>query len=343
LITEFQLIRRLQQLTPPPKGLAPLILAGIGDDAAVLKLAPGQVLIATTDLLAEDVHFDLRYVSFRQLGHRTAVANLSDIAAMGAEARYALVALAVPQSIPPRNIASLYAGMQAACRQAGTAIVGGDTSISRDRLFINMTLLGSCRRHEVLCRSGARPGDVLYVTGTLGDSQAGLEILRKRRTVRSGTSRSHGFLIQRHLMPTARLVEGRLLAIRQLASAAIDISDGLAGDVRHLCEASAVGAMVDLRRLPVSPALVKYASAQGMTSADYALAGGEDYELLFAVPRGKKSRVDALIRSGRLCASAIGLITRKREGLWTLGTDGKRRQLTARGYEHVLWPSGGRL
>jgi thiamine-monophosphate kinase len=339
---EFRLIQRFRQQTSRiPPGLRSSVLLGIGDDAAVLKPHPHQVLVATTDVSVEDVHFRLSYMTYRQVGHRAVVANMSDLAAMGARPRYALIVLGLgPQATTP-DVNALYAGITAACVRAGAVVIGGDISASR-KLFVSITLLGEAKPHEILKRSGARVGDILYVTGTLGDSRAGLEILQgrppgDRRTGRSSLHRT--YLTRRHISPTARLAEGRTLAMTRLASSAIDVSDGLAGDLRHICEESMTGAIVDLRRLPLSDSLRAYAHAWCQDPMGYALAGGEDYELLFTVPRRLSRPVNALIRQGRLCATPIGMITAAAAGLRAIGTDGKTRVLSAKSYEHDV---GGR-
>ena len=342
-IGEFELIRRLRRTTPLHPPVASSVVVGIGDDAAVLKLNAGRVLLATTDLLAEGVHFDLACITYRQLGYKAAMANLSDIAAMGGIPRFALITVALTPRETPGDVEEVYAGIRTACRPAGTVVVGGDTSASRIGLFLSITVLGEASPQAVLRRSGAHPGDRLYVTGTLGDAQAGWEILRahthglRRRTV---NARYTAYLVERHIAPTARLREGRTLAEGGLASAAIDLSDGLAGDLRHICEESGVSADIALDRLPLSPALIAHARAQRRNPTEYALSGGEDYELLFTVPAKSVSRVEALIHRKKMYATAIGTITARRQGLRMIGPDNTVHPLTARGYEHPIGPKG---
>ncbi len=333
-IGEFELIQRLRNATGIPRALGKTVLAGIGDDAAVLKTRSGRVLLATTDVLVEHVHFDLACTTYRQLGYKAATANLSDIAAMGGLPRFVLLAVAVTPRQSSRDVEALYAGAHAACRRADAAIVGGDMSASRTDLFLSLVVLGEVEPSAVLRRSTARAGDRLYVTGTLGDSQAGLEILLRRRK----PSEEGGvvYLIRRHLTPTARLREARLLAENRLASAAIDLSDGLAGDVRHICEESKVGCLIDTRQLPLSAPLLAHARAGRRDPITYALGGGEDYELLFTVPPANVPRVETLIRRRVLWATPIGTITPARRGLRLIGADGAVHPLSAKGYEHRI-------
>ncbi len=322
-------------------GMASAVIAGIGDDAAVVKVQPGHVLLATTDLLAEGVHFDLAYMTYRQVGYRAAVANLSDLAAMGATPRYALVAVALGPKATARDAKNLYRGIQEGCTSAKTMVIGGDTSASHNSLFVCLTVLGEAKPASVLTRSGARQGDALYVTGTLGDSYAGREILQDRTIRARVMDRDRDQLVTRHIQPTARLVESRALVAARVANAAIDISDGLAGDLRRLCTESRVGALVDLRRLPVSQSLLAYSRARRKDPFHYAMTGGEDYELLFTVPREKVVQVEGLIRRG-LCATAIGRITTARQGVRVIAVDGKCRILHAHGYEHLIAKNGRR-
>lgn len=342
-IGEFELIRRLRRTLPIPSSLSSSVEVGIGDDAAVLKPRAGYVLLATTDLLAERIHFNLSYTTYRQLGYKALMVNLSDLAAMGGIPRYVLIALALTARETLHDVQALYTGIRSACRPAGAVVVGGDTSASRTGLFLSITVLGEAKTREVLRRSGARAGDRLYVTGTLGDARAGLEILTAARVDprrRTGRARNNAFLTERHLAPSARLKEARLLAEGGLASAAIDLSDGLAGDLRHICEESGVGGIIEAARLPISPALIAHARARHREPTEYALIGGEDYELLFTVPPRSVPRVNTLIRQGRMQATDIGAITNKHRGLRVIGADRLVRPLRAKSYEHSIGTRG---
>jgi len=333
-IREFDLIRQLRQRY---RAKSPLILRGIGDDAAVIAPAKNWWQLLTTDLLTEGIHFDLRTATFSDIGFRAAAANLSDIAAMGGTPEYLLVSLAIPRSGTGRQVSHLYRGMMAACRPHNVKLIGGDTSASAAGWFINITLIGSSTGRHVLLRSEARAGDALYVTGTLGDSLAGLKLLRQsqRGTATQPFSPRHRrFLMSRHWRPTARIVEGRWLCAKGWATSAIDISDGLSGDLRHICEESHVGAEITLSALPISPACRSYAESTNQDPAVLALAGGEDYELLFTVAPRQRSRFERATAAKHLHVTRIGTITPARSGLHMITQNGQRRLLPFISYEH---------
>lgn len=335
-LREFELIRALQARYSRGH---PSIIRGIGDDAAVVMPAAKHWTLLTTDLLAEGIHFDLTTATFSDIGYRAAAANLSDIAAMGGRPRYLLAALAVPRSGTSRHVHQLYLGMMAACRPAGVRLIGGDTSGSDRGWFVSLTLVGDVPTGRVLRRDGARIGDRIYVTGTLGDSLAGLRLLQhppsRRQSHSASLSPAHRrFLIRRHLRPTARLREGQWLCTIRWATAAIDLSDGLSGDLRHICEASHVGAEINQATLPISPACRAFAQASGLDPIALALQGGEDYELLFT---GSPRRHNAMERAARrtgLRITCIGTITAARTGIQVIGPKGQHRPLSNTSYEH---------
>ncbi|MDH5639882.1 MAG: thiamine-phosphate kinase, partial [Nitrospira sp.] len=311
------------------------------DDAAVIAETGPMWWHITTDLLAEGVHFDLNTASPESVGYRAAMANLSDIAAMGAAPRYLLISLAVPRAFKPAHIFNLYSGLMKACRPHGVALIGGDTSASRGGLFINITLLGTTASGSALFRHGARVGDHIYVTGTLGDSLAGLQLLTKPQPDKSSRRLSsplrtahRRFLIQRHLRPSARLAEGQWLNRGGLATAAIDLSDGLSGDLRHLCEASRVGAEIDLEQLPLSTACRAYGEQRRIQPTQLALAGGEDYELLFTADPAKRSDIARQARTRGFHVTQIGTIRPHRFGMRMKTGDGTSRPIPLTSYEH---------
>ncbi|MBD0316324.1 MAG: thiamine-phosphate kinase [Nitrospiraceae bacterium] len=333
-IHEFALIRQLQRRYP---ARAPGLIQSIGDDAAVLAPSVGQWWHLTTDLLAEGVHFDLHTASPESIGYRAAMANLSDIAAMGAQPRFLLLSLAIPPPITQRHILQLYAGLMRACRPYGVALIGGDTSGSATGLFVNITLMGTTRTGASLFRRGAHPGDGIYVTGTLGDSLAGLKLLNQGLSSKQTPSLRpvhHTFLVQRHLRPSARVAEGQWLNEQGLATSAIDVSDGLSGDLRHLCEESRVGAEIDPALLPLSPACSAYANLRGLKPADLALAGGEDYELLFTVQTRREAALQRQAATHRYRITRIGEIRERRFGVQMRSSDGMLCPLPMTSYRH---------
>lgn len=330
---EFRLITALKRSFATTR---PGLIRGIGDDCAVIRWSAESHLLVSTDLLTEQIHFDRRFASPYDIGYRGAVANLSDIAAMGGQPLYVLAALALPPSFFVNDVRSLYRGMMAPCRKAGVTLIGGDTSASPSGLHLTITILGRIEPHRALTRSGARAGDLLYVSGTLGDSHAGLCLLQATQ-LQSGPSslpRAYAFLRARHLRPTARLSLGRLLSIHQLASAAIDLSDGLSGDLAHLCRESRVGAVVDSAALPISKPCRALAAAWSQDPLDWALTGGEDYELLFTVPQDRQHRLERLARAQGESITRIGTICPSRYGIRLKMPDGTIRDLSTTSYEH---------
>lgn len=328
-LDEFQLITHLRRRF----GQIPLsVVRGIGDDAAVFTPKKGRQIVLTTDLLVEGVHFDLKTASLEDVGYKSAVANLSDIAAMGASPAYALVCLAIPSTLSHADIDRFYRGFMMASRRHGVHLIGGDTSASQHDVFINVTLVGHVATGSALMRQGARVGDLVYVTGTLGDSLAGLTLLSDRKKSLRSSTRDR--LMRRHFRPTPRLTLGHTLSAHRLATSAIDVSDGLSGDIRHICLQSQVGVELDARTLPLSSELRTYARSYARNPIDLALQGGEDYELLFTVsPRNRSKLID---RCGRIACrlSCIGVIRPQTFGLRLRDETDRLRRLPMLSYRH---------
>lgn len=263
------------------------VIVGPGDDCAVVRGAPR--MLATTDALVEGVHFERGWQSAAQIGAKAILVNLSDIAAMGGRPQYCLLSVGAPGAFPLRELDRLSEGAREAAAKAGAPIVGGNVSAAA-ALSVTVTMLGAAPRRPAR-RDGARPGDHVFVTGTLGDAAVGLRLLRQG--VRRG--RAAAALIRRFVAPTPRVEVGRRLVEAGLPSAMIDVSDGLVQDLGHICERSRVGAILIEAHLPRSRA---YAAVVGDDAA-FALGGGEDYELLFCVPSRRVPRLD-MLRS-RLC------------------------------------------
>jgi thiamine-monophosphate kinase len=335
---EFGLIEKIRKSSVRSSSS---VLIGIGDDAAALKLSAAAVLLATTDLLLEGVHFDLRYTDFYSLGWKSAAVNLSDIAAMGGVPRHCLTSLGLPPSVSVEQVSDYYRGLNALLRAHRTVLAGGDTCASRQGMTASVVMLGETKKKQLITRSGARQGDRIFVTGSLGDSAAGLELLKagfrvrgpgaRRKSIKSAIRTSQSAirnLIRRHLRPVPRVEWGRTLALSNCANAMIDISDGLSSDLSHVCEQSRVGAVVHAEKIPLSPSLRSTESRLDAPALHYALSGGEDYELLFTVPPAKMKKLLSL----DIVATEIGVITGDPELLIT--REGTVKPLRPTGYNH---------
>ena len=315
---EFGLIDRIK------KGVAASssVPLGIGDDAAALVPTPGAVTLITKDMLLEGVHFDLSFCDPATLGRKSLSVNLSDLAAMGAKPRHFLLGIALPSDISVEFMDGFMAGMLEQAERFGVTLVGGDTCASKGGLAISVTALGEQLPERVVRRSGAQAGDLIYVTGTVGDASVGLAELR--RGVRQG------FLVKRQLDPQPRVEAGLALAQAGVASAMIDVSDGVLADLGHICELSGVGARLELVRLPLSD---EYRADCGTDPYGQALSGGEDYELLFCSPREREGEVEELFRSLGLRVSRIGEILAE-PGVEFVHPDGIPYHPSHAGFDH---------
>lgn len=315
---EFGLIDRIADKVAASSSV-PL---GIGDDAAALLPTPGHLTLITSDMLLEKVHFDLAFCDPQSLGRKSLAVNLSDLAAMGARPRHFLLSIALPSDIPVETVDGFMAGVMEEAERFGVTLVGGDTCASRGGVAISITALGEQRPELVVKRSGARPGDLIYVTGTVGDAAVGLRELQR--------GAREGYLVSRQLDPEPRVSTGVALAEAGLASAMIDVSDGVLADLGHICELSGVGARVEIERLPLSE---EYREACGADPFSMALSGGEDYELLFCVPQGKGGEVESLCRNNGLQVTLIGEIL-EGAGVQLFDAAGETYTPAARGFDH---------
>jgi thiamine-monophosphate kinase len=334
-IGELNLLDKIRKGFPQK---ATNVAVGIGDDAAVIK-PPRKYLLATTDMMVEGVHFDLRFITPFQLGFKLISVNISDIFAMGGKPGYCLLNVAVSRNMRAGFIDKLFDGVRAAMTLYRTVLVGGDLSAA-DKVCLSATLIGYAGTY--ITRSGAKVGDRIYVTGTLGDSACGLEVLKRvkkniplRKTAGGARkAKSEGAilsklarlglkyetvkpLLRRHLMPEAR-EPARFL---NSATSMIDVSDGLLIDLSRLCDESKVGARIYAQNVPLSPELKSVASRLGISALELALSGGEDYELLFTAPPGR-----------RINAAYIGDITGS--GRVIADGKGKEKPFGAKGYQH---------
>ncbi len=324
---EFGLIDRIQSRFPQP--VAPEL--GIGDDAALLTPSPGMQLVVSTDLLAEGVHFERSFGPLRLLGRKALAVNLSDLAAMGARPRWFFLSLAIPVGFPLDEIEALLDGVAEQATAHGVLLAGGDTCGSRSGLVISVTIMGEQRPELLLRRSGARTGDEVWVSGTLGDSALGLQLLLKNRPV-SGCNETE-YVVNRHLDPTPRCGLGQALAKAGLASAMIDISDGLLADLGHICEQSGCGAEIRLAQLPRSPQFQRLVASAPLSLWQLAAAGGEDYELCFTASADRRAAIQELAKTAGIPATVVGKVTDSGRVVAYL-PDGSIFQPSSAGYTH---------
>jgi len=322
---EREIIARIRQTA----GSSGDLLVGIGDDCAVYKTAPDRVSLVSADTMVEGVHFDLRWHPPVELGRKAASVNISDIAAMGGLPRFALLSLALAPTVEGQWLEAFMAGFSAVLAEHGVVLIGGDTVQGGQESVLSVTVLGEMAEAELLTRKGARVGDVVLVSGFLGEAAAGLALCQ------SGLGHDFGWqpLVAAHLDPVAQVVLGRALAASGMVHAMQDLSDGLATDLAHICAESGVGAVVTAEKIPLSPLLRKAAQTCGQSALDWALAGGEDYQLLCTAAEPRLAGLRSLVReqTGRELF-AVGRIV-EGQGVF-LEEAGQRREISYRGYEH---------
>mgnify|MGYP001048699713 FL=1 len=327
-IGEFGFIQRIRRgCIVRPQG----IIRGIGDDAAAFRADGRLVCLITTDMLVERVHFLRGAIGGRDLGHKSMAVNLSDIAAMGGTAREAFVAVAVPDDCDLPYLDELFEGMKALAGKHAVNILGGDTTRSAADLIITVTVYGVVPENELLTRDAARPGDVIFSTGCLGDSRAGLHLILEHTPADTPACAA---LLEAHRRPSPHLAEGRFLAGRRGVHAAIDVSDGLSSDIGHIAEESRVGVRLFADRIPLSENLRAYCRRFGRSPLDYALAGGEDYTLLVtaaAEAAGGIAQEFEKIFGRKL--EAIGAITDGRQ-IELVEPGGRTRPIAPTGWDH---------
>lgn len=302
-LSERELIARIKARLPPPP---PWMLVGIGDDAAVVEPERNRLEVLSVDALVEGVHFDRAFTPPGAIGHRALAANLSDLAAMGAEPRLALLSLGLPETFPTADFDALIDGIAALATKYRLHVAGGNLTRSPGPLIVDVTVTGTVKPRRALLRGGARPGDELYVSGTIGAAAAGLQMLRAS-TKSSNTELAP--CIDRYLYPDPRVRLGSILARNRAAGACMDLSDGLADAVRQMAEASGVGAIVEAGDLPIDPEARRWFESRGAEPVREAISGGDDYELLVAVRPRTRGRLAAALRHGGVALTRIGVCT----------------------------------
>ncbi len=306
------------------------VLKGIGDDCAVLRQDGELLQVLTVDTLMEGVHFDLGWHPAQLLGRKAAAVNLSDIAAMGATPSFALLSLGVPASLPPALLDGFMAGFLAALAEAQVVLVGGDTVQSGGQLMLSITVGGEVAKDQVCYRAGAQDGDLIWVSGSLGEAAAGLALCKDGKDVDDPAWQQ---LLKAHLDPEAELLLGPILAASGYVHAMMDLSDGLATDLAHLCAASGVGAEVVAEQLPLSSLLRAAAVRYQCAALDWALRGGEDYRLLFTAPEEATLALEALVN--KELGRDIYCVGRIVEGDGVTLCDGSQRlDISYQGYDH---------
>lgn len=321
------------------KGLAakfpsrhPRVIKGIGDDAAVIAESGGKALLATTDILIESTHFRREYTDAYLLGRKALSISLSDIAAMGGIPLFFLTSIALPPDTEKGFLDGLYMGLSDVAGEHGALLIGGNTARS-GKVMVATTVLGEASLKEVVYRRGAREGDDIYVTGATGVSALGLRILQERgKGVLRKKTRS-GRAALKHLDPAPRVEAGRALATNRLATAMMDISDGLALDLKRMCEESGIGAVIEVGRLPVADELRGRRAPRNET-LDMIVSGGEDYELLFTARPRDSCGIASLSRRLSLPITAIGKVAGKKTGIRFVNEDGTELEIRRPGFEH---------
>ncbi len=320
---EHALIERIRRRLPPAPDW---LVVDVGDDAAVVEPVRGELEVITADAVVDGVHVDRRFTPPAAIGHRAVAVNLSDLAAMGARPRLMTLSLALPADLPLSDFDALIDGALELASRERTRLVGGNITRTPGPLVVDVTAIGSVPRRRVLRRAGARPGDDVFVSGTVGDARAGLALL-------SSNEAGPHELVARYLQPEPRIRLGTVLARNRAATSAVDLSDGLADGLARLAEAGGVGFEVQADALPVSDAARQVFQARGADPVREALAGGDDYELLFTARRRDGGRLRTALQQCRpLRVTRIGVVT-KGGGCTVVRPDGSREPV-AGGYEH---------
>jgi thiamine-monophosphate kinase len=323
-VGEFELIDRLAGLV---SGSAAVV--GIGDDAAVLDVGDGDYVLATVDMMVQGAHFELGDTDPEVIGRRAIAMNVSDIAAMGGEPTFALISLALPPECPVDFVERIYHGLVYQAGVTGAGIAGGNVTRTSGPICIDVTMLGRVPRDEVVLRSGARPGDILVVTGTLGAAAA------RRVARRDGRKDDPSLVALVDALPSgpiARVHVARRLAAGHIPRAMLDLSDGLAGDIRHLCSASSVGAAIYQDRLPISAETRAICASLDVSPVPLALSGGEDYELLIAL--SAENLAGARQAAGGVPLTVIGEIVSTAGEVTLVAESGDRQELSLDGWTH---------
>ncbi len=308
-------------------------IKGIGDDAAVLNFGNKEVVV-TTDFLVEGVHFDLSYMPLKHLGYKSVIVNLSDVYAMNAEARQITVSIAASNRFPLEALEEVYEGIALACKIYNIDLIGGDTTSSTSGLIISITALGEANKEDIVYRKGAKPNDLLVVSGDLGAAYMGLQILEREKEVFKVNPNNqpdlepYTYIVERQLKPEARKDIVKLLKDLEVKpTSMIDISDGLSSEVIHLCKQSKVGCDLYENKIPLDPQVISTCEEFNIDSTTIALSGGEDYELLFTISQEDYPKI-----KGNPNLTVIGFMTDESTGMHLVTRAEEKISLIARGW-----------
>lgn len=331
---EFGLIKHL---TEHFKIAQETTVKGIGDDAAVID-HNGLKTLVTTDLLVEGIHFNLAYMPLKHLGYKAVMVNLSDVYAMNGNATQITVSIAVSNRFPLEALEELYAGIELACKTYNVDLIGGDTTSSQTGLLISVTAIGTAKEEAIVYRNGAKPNDLLVISGDVGAAYLGLQVLERERKVFEVNPNAqpdldpYTYLVERQLKPEARKDVPKLLnELGILPTSMIDVSDGVSSEVIHLCKNSGVGCNVYEDKLPLDPQVISTAEEFEMDSTVIALNGGEDYELLFTIAQDDFEKI-----KGNPNFTIIGHMTEENEGISLITRANQKMELTAQGWDAML-------
>lgn len=330
---EFSLIRHLTESFPI---INKQTIKGVGDDAAIIKPTEGMLSVVTTDMLIEGIHFDLMYQPLKHLGYKSVVVNLSDIFAMNAWPTQVLLSIAISNRFSVQALEELYAGVQAACTQYGVDLAGGDTNSSTSGLVISVTAFGEAEEKNIVYRNGAQKGDLICVSGDLGSAYLGLQLLEREKQVFLDNPQiqpdleEEKYIVGRFLKPEARKdVIDMFTELKIRPTSMIDVSDGLASDIMHICHESSVGCQIYEEKIPISEEAIQRAMTFNIDASTCALNGGEDYELLFTInPEDEKK----LTNNPHF--TTVGHITKPADGKKLITKSGQSFELKAQGWEH---------
>ncbi|MCF6365369.1 MAG: thiamine-phosphate kinase [Bacteroidales bacterium] len=329
---EFGLIKRLSKDIKINNSST---IIGIGDDAAVTEYKNKQTII-TTDLLIEGVHFDLSYVPLKHLGYKAVVVNLSDVYAMNAVPKQITVSVAFSSRFTLEAIDELYSGIHLACKNYGIDLIGGDTSSSVTGLVISITAIGEAEKEKIVYRTGAKPNDLICVSGDLGGAYAGLKLLQREKEVFKSNPeiqpelKGHDYILERQLKPEARKDIIELLGnLNVKPTSMIDISDGLSSEILHISEQSKCGSRIYDQKLPVADQTKTFADELLIAATVFAMNGGEDYELLFTISQNDFDKIDK-----NSDITIIGHITEQSKGNYLIAGDGTEIKIEAQGWSH---------